>query len=70
MTLRQEQGKVCPRKQNAFVLVMERVSGKVTGHVQLHLEGLAVHSKEFGFHSKFNKKPLGSFTQFIYSFYT
>lgn len=58
MSWRQEQGKgkVCSRK----------MAGK-TGHVQLHLEGLAVQSKESEFCSKFNKEALGIFTQFTYS---
>lgn len=48
--------------KNALVLDVERAIGKVTGNVQLHLEGLAVYSKEFGFYSKFIKKPWGIFT--------
>ena len=48
--------------KKALVLDVERAIGKVTGNVQLHLEGLAVYSEEFGFYSKFNKKPWGIFT--------
>lgn len=44
--------------------------GRVTGNVSLHLEGFAVLSKEFGFYSKFYKKPLTIITWFLYIFCT
>lgn len=72
MALRQEQREVHMFKETkeSFVLDLERMSGKTKGNVQLHLEGLAAHSKGFRFYYKFNKKTLGIFIQLMYRLYT
>lgn len=72
MALRQEQKEVRMFKEtkDCFVLDLEKMSRKTKGNVQLHLEGLAAHSKEYRFYYKFNKKALGIFIQLMYSFYT